>query len=279
MITLTVLAPLLVWAVVRARRPDPIAFASAAVGGALAVALVLGVVAGTTYRRLLYETGPVEIWTALLLAGAGCVAWRARARMTHRLGRLAAVGAAGVLVLAAAEELSWGQNLFQWSSPGLFYLVNKQHETNVHNIVGRLIDTKALTIFALLGFAIGMPLAVRRKGDHPLVRQVVAPLAPPVGLRPHFILSCVLCADFPTGFEAELGECLAALLIALSMSQAGDRSAAAQSISFHPAWGRARADTPRRRRRDRCVPVGPPSPAVQRRGLSFRSTRASSRRT
>jgi hypothetical protein len=281
MLVLTVLLPLLVGAVVRVRRPDPITFASAVVGGALVAAVVLGTVAGTTYRRLLYENGPVEIWTALLLAGAGCVAWRARARMTHPLGRLVAAGAAVVLVLASAEELSWGQNLFQWSSPEWFFVTNEQHETNMHNITGRLLDTKAVTILGLLAFAIVVPFVARRKLDHPFVRQVVAPLAPPVNLTPHFVVSCVLCIDLPTGFEAELGECLAALLIGLAMSQAGDVAgvAAAESVSSQPDRARVRAIRARRRQPGVAIDVPTPasSPRVARRRIDGRSTPVSRR--
>lgn len=34
----------------------------------------------------------------------------------------------------AGEELSWGQHLFKWPTPGVIAALNDQHETNLHNI-------------------------------------------------------------------------------------------------------------------------------------------------
>jgi hypothetical protein len=34
----------------------------------------------------------------------------------------------------AGEEISWGQSFFHWQSPEVFNQLNKQHETNLHNM-------------------------------------------------------------------------------------------------------------------------------------------------
>ena len=36
----------------------------------------------------------------------------------------------------AGEEISWGQSIFHWQSPEVFNQLNKQHETNLHNMSG-----------------------------------------------------------------------------------------------------------------------------------------------
>lgn len=38
------------------------------------------------------------------------------------------------LIYYFLEEISWGQHLFNWQSPELFKFLNKQNETNLHNI-------------------------------------------------------------------------------------------------------------------------------------------------
>ena len=45
---------------------------------------------------------------------------------------------AGVLLLVFAEEISWGQRIFNWESTGIFETYNYQHETNAHNFFNPL---------------------------------------------------------------------------------------------------------------------------------------------
>ena len=48
------------------------------------------------------------------------------------------IGWAAAVMLAcvyfAGEEVSWGQQLFHWSTPGAIEKLNDQHETNLHNM-------------------------------------------------------------------------------------------------------------------------------------------------
>lgn len=55
-------------------------------------------------------------------------------KQDNRLGIAFAVFSAAVCLYIALEEASYGQHLFGWEADGLFLEVNKQQETNLHNI-------------------------------------------------------------------------------------------------------------------------------------------------
>lgn len=55
-------------------------------------------------------------------------------KQKNRLGIAFAVFSAFVCIYIALEEASYGQHLFGWEADGLFLEVNKQQETNLHNI-------------------------------------------------------------------------------------------------------------------------------------------------
>lgn len=62
------------------------------------------------------------------------------------------------------EEISWGQHLFDWSTPDAWLVVNDQQETNLHN-TSALLD-QVPRFFLTLGIVIGgliYPLFVRNK--------------------------------------------------------------------------------------------------------------------
>lgn len=42
----------------------------------------------------------------------------------------------------AGEEISWGQTFFQWETPTGFASLNKQHETNLHNLESQYFSNK-----------------------------------------------------------------------------------------------------------------------------------------
>lgn len=45
---------------------------------------------------------------------------------------LSLIGALSCLYIAG-EEISWGQHIFHWNTPGYWAMVNRQEETNLHN--------------------------------------------------------------------------------------------------------------------------------------------------
>jgi hypothetical protein len=137
-----------------------------------ALALIVGCAAlvPDVYEDLFRgELGIVELATpAVMLCG---VVWAGRGLsvvpVRHRLptrGWLLAfiIGA----VYFAGEELSWGQQLFGWSTPEAWLAINDQGETNLHNVHGLLDQTPKMLL--RYGAFLGGVLA-------PLVADILAP--------------------------------------------------------------------------------------------------------
>ena len=86
------------------------------------------------YRALTWEDSVVENLTAVWLGLAGLVLFFTAGRQ-RSLGRRGVYVLGGLaLVLGAGEEISWGQRLFGFATPGFLQAVNYQDEFNVHNI-------------------------------------------------------------------------------------------------------------------------------------------------
>jgi hypothetical protein len=100
--------------------------------------------------------GVVEHATFLMLLPgivAGFAVFRGRARLPDaRLGWWVLLGTLACIYFAG-EETSWGQHYFSWQSPELFKLLNKQQETNLHNMSSWL-DRKPRAVVEL-GVIIG----------------------------------------------------------------------------------------------------------------------------
>lgn len=109
--------------------------------------------------NLLYgEDGPLETLTAILFMGSGVLLFGAamfhrRQPADHR--RVVAallVGIALVFLFFGLEEISWGQRLFGWSTPGVLQRINDQGELNVHNLSNSLLGP--LYRWGMLAFAL-----------------------------------------------------------------------------------------------------------------------------
>lgn len=83
------------------------------------------------------EDGASEWWSvATYLAAAAlasATARRLRGSDQHKLALLHFF-LAGVFLLGALEEISWGQGLFNWGTPDVLSSVNQQDETTIHNV-------------------------------------------------------------------------------------------------------------------------------------------------
>jgi len=109
------------------------------------VSLVLFVLVAAVYissnpMKLSREDGPVEQLTALtfFIAGIlGCVACYRRGLnwTTVPLGLMTAF-----FIMAAGEEISWGQRFFELETPALMAQYNVQKEINLHNLFGYVAD-------------------------------------------------------------------------------------------------------------------------------------------
>ena len=80
------------------------------------------------------ESAPVELLTAGLFGGAGLVLWLAAVAAgrgwLRRIYILAGLG----LFFIAGEELSWGQHIWGFATPGFLEEINLQGEVNLHNV-------------------------------------------------------------------------------------------------------------------------------------------------
>ena len=65
-------------------------------------------------------------------------------------------------IVAGGEEISWGQRIFGFESPEQVLELNKQGETNVHNIGSISIYSNTFFLFTL-GVFVLVPLLVKRK--------------------------------------------------------------------------------------------------------------------
>ncbi len=209
---------------------------SMAVSGSFLERLVLGVVAAlsviglgvalydaTLYRAYTSEAGPVENLTvAMLLAGAFICFRRVRRLAGRRPGLfVAATALLGVLyVLAAGEELSWGQHFLGFKAPEFFQSHNAQHETNFHNIMvngvklNRLIFGTGLLIFVLT-YCVVLPVAYRRS---PRIRGLVDALAMPIPQTRHLLWYAALALVTeltPSKYKWEVMELLSATMFCL----------------------------------------------------------------
>lgn len=92
-----------------------------------------------TYKLYTEEDGIAEYLQAGLYAACWCMALlivrhhvKAKNYLIASLYVLLACG----LFFMVGEELSWGQRIFGWETPATLQQVNKQDETNLHNIRG-----------------------------------------------------------------------------------------------------------------------------------------------
>ncbi len=94
--------------------------------------------------------------TGLLLAAVFFFLAFRRTRRTRRpdesrLKPLVLLGLAVMFFLAGGEELSWGQHIFGWSTPEGLREINRQEETNLHNL-GSIYGLDEYRVFTLFWF-------------------------------------------------------------------------------------------------------------------------------
>ena len=96
-----------------------------------------------TYLSLIREDGPIEFLEALAFALASFLAWQLSRRMPlyfHQAAKQAKIAqvllllASLALALIVGEKLSWGQRIFGFATPENIELINRQGETNLHNL-------------------------------------------------------------------------------------------------------------------------------------------------
>ncbi len=121
----------------------------------LALALGLAELAPARFERLMQEDGPAEWATFLAFASACAIGVHAlwRRRVEAALPRLTLLAVCLFCAFVAGEEISWGQRIVGFRPPALFLEHNFQQESNLHNLLKGVLDTRwmVLTVAALYG--------------------------------------------------------------------------------------------------------------------------------
>jgi len=110
----------------------------------------------------------LEIATVLLLIPAVVVSvliFLRRRQLPRGVGWLMLLWGAGALYFGG-EEISWGQHVLHFRTPGFLDKINRQHEFNLHNIEGWNIFNnlpRQLLLVATLVGGIILPLVLRKR--------------------------------------------------------------------------------------------------------------------
>jgi hypothetical protein len=90
-------------------------------------------------QKFIYaENGPIELGTAILfaIASVAAVGLCRRYDCVPGVYRGMFLLFVGLCAFVALEEISYGQQLFGWTSPDWFQKNNHHHQTNLHNLMG-----------------------------------------------------------------------------------------------------------------------------------------------
>jgi hypothetical protein len=123
-----------------------------------------------------FLVGLVVIYARLAIA-----LWQQKQRPLALLYALAMVA----VIFTAGEEISWGQRIFGWMTPGALEDINNQGETNIHNI-GSILKIFNLVIMIVAFVAALLPI-VRWTSWRARARSIAGyALIPPAALIPAF---------------------------------------------------------------------------------------------
>ncbi|MET0201749.1 MAG: hypothetical protein ABW245_07835, partial [Gaiellaceae bacterium] len=65
-----------------------------------------------------------------------------------------------LLLFAAGEEISWGQRIIGFRPPALFLEHNFQQESNLHNLLKGMLDTRWMVLMVALLYGVIAPYVV-----------------------------------------------------------------------------------------------------------------------
>jgi hypothetical protein len=120
------------------------------------VAVALALFWPLQYRQLTREDDVVEYLSAFWWALAAVVAFAAIASPAVRRRRSVPVYllAGAFFVICGGEEISWGQRILGFAGPDALIEINKQEETNLHNIGSISVYANAFYLLAFVVFVI-----------------------------------------------------------------------------------------------------------------------------
>jgi hypothetical protein len=146
-----------------------------------------------TYKWVTGEDGVAEDLQVLFFALAWILSFPVIGRLWNGGVKLFAV-MYGVLCLGLffiiGEELSWGQRIFGWETSEAMKAINKQEETNIHNIEG--VGDKIKWVHVLMGaYGTILPLIFLRAQMRARPLDAASLLVPHYTLLPYFVTTLV----------------------------------------------------------------------------------------
>lgn len=162
------------------------------------------------YQQVIQENNYVEWLTFLFLLASAAVSLRIAKAIKTKYGywHWFFILFSGFNVLAALEEISWGQHIFGWETTGVFAEYSDQRETNLHNTMQGIfkVKTKHIALLVLFVYGVLLPwLRAEKKLNSTWITNHWF-VIPPTFLCGGFFIATLLMLDLPTGREEEIGE-------------------------------------------------------------------------
>lgn len=167
----------------------------------IAALVALAALSPPVFETLAQEDGWIE-WATVLgyLAASVLAAATALRRATlPRLDRAALVGLAAFALFVGGEEISWGQRLFGFRPPDVFLEQNFQQESNLHNLLKNVFDSRWQVTLIAAGYGLIAPALARQ-------RWLPKALAPDIELTPWPAAVVALEVLYPFELAGELAE-------------------------------------------------------------------------
>ena len=176
--------------------------------------LTLAERAPARFEQAMREDGWAEWATFCAFALAGGLAAHAlwHARRHELLQRVALFGLALFCVFVAGEEISWGQRLLGFRPPALFLENNHQQESNLHNLLKGIFETRWMVFCVAAAYGVIAPYLA-------YVTRWPRALAAPRGLLPWFAAVAFLELSYPYELVGELAELVLGLLFLADIVQ------------------------------------------------------------
>ncbi len=134
------------------------------------------------------ENLQVLFWTFALILGLVVMGrlWQKGSKIFALLYLVLNIG----IVFIVGEEISWGQRIFGWETSEELKAINKQEETNLHNIEG--VGDKIKWLHVLIGsYGTIFPLLALLFRADARYREALSLLVPHYTLLPHFFATLV----------------------------------------------------------------------------------------
>lgn len=191
--------------------------------------LCLGELKSPHYVRLLQEDGWAEWATFTAFAAAFVFGVRAF-RQTDRtlLARVSALLLGLFCLFVAGEEISWGQRIVGFRPPVFFLEQNYQQETNLHNLLKNVLDTRFMVMAIALSYGVIAPFLAH-------VTRYPRELSSNLAYLPWYTAVAWLEFSYPYGLVGEFAELVLGLLFLADLTERAQSSEEPAFVSLRCA--------------------------------------------